>query len=298
MKKIKDLQGCGTALVTPFKADGRLDEEALRKLVDFQISEDIDFLVPCGTTGENPTLTLDEHLRVVEIVVEQSRGKVPVIAGAGGYSTAMVIELAKKVASLGVDGLLSVTPYYNKPTQEGLYQHYKTIAEAVNLPIILYNVPGRTSTNLLPDTVVRLSEIDNIIGIKEASGNISQIGELAVKVPKDFKIISGDDANALPLIAFGGVGLISVVSNQIPRIMVELTHLCLKGNFKKAMELQRKLYKLMKLNFVETNPIPVKAGLAMMGLIEEKYRLPLVPMKNENREKLRLALEELLQRKL
>jgi len=202
------------------------------------------------------------------------------------------------VASLGVDGLLSVTPYYNKPTQEGLYQHYKTIAEAVNLPIILYNVPGRTSTNLLPDTVVRLSEIDNIIGIKEASGNISQIGELAVKVPKDFKIISGDDANALPLIAFGGVGLISVVSNQIPRIMVELTHLCLKGNFKKAMELQRKLYKLMKLNFVETNPIPVKAGLAMMGLIEEKYRLPLVPMKNENREKLRLALEELLQRKL
>jgi len=298
MKKIKDLQGCGTALVTPFKADDQLDEEALRKLVDFQISEGIDFLVPCGTTGENPTLTLDEHLRVVEIVVEQSRGKVSVIAGAGGYSTAKVIELAKKVASLKVDGLLSVTPYYNKPTQDGLYQHYKTIAEAVNLPIILYNVPGRTSTNLLPDTVVRLSEIDNIIGIKEASGNISQIGELAVKVPKDFKIISGDDANALPIISLGGVGLISVVSNQVPKMMVELTHLCLKGNFKKAMELQRKLYKLMKLNFVETNPIPVKAGLAMMGLIEEKYRLPLVPMKNENREKMRVALEELLKRKL
>ena len=298
MKKIKDLQGCGTALVTPFKANGKLDEEALRKLVDFQITEGIDFLVPCGTTGENPTLTLEEHLRVVEIVVEQARGKVPIIAGAGGYNTAKVIEMANKIADLGVDGLLSVTPYYNKPTQEGLYQHYKTIAEAVNLPIILYNVPGRTSTNLLPDTVVRLSEIDNIIGIKEASGNISQIGELAVKVPKDFKIISGDDANALPIISFGGVGLISVVSNQVPRMMVELIHLCLKGNFKKAMELQRKLYKLMKLNFIETNPIPVKAGLAMMGMIEEKYRLPLVPMKDENREKLRLALEELLQRKL
>ncbi len=298
MKKIKDLQGCGTALVTPFKANGKLDEEGLRRLVDFQIREGIDFLVPCGTTGENPTLTLEEHLRVVEIVVEQSRGKVPIIAGAGGYNTAKVIEMASKVADLGVDGLLSVTPYYNKPTQEGLYQHYKTIAEAVNLPIVLYNVPGRTSTNLLPDTVVRLSEIDNIIGIKEASGNIGQIGELAVKVPKDFKIISGDDANTLPIISLGGVGLISVVSNQVPRMMVELVHLCLKGNFRKAMELQRKLYKLMKLNFVETNPIPVKAGLAMMGLIEEKYRLPLVPMKNENREKLRVALEELLQRKL
>jgi 4-hydroxy-tetrahydrodipicolinate synthase len=293
MKSLKRLQGCGTALVTPFDANKKIDEPALRKLIDFQIREGIDFLVPCGTTGESVTLSEEEHLRVVRIVLEQSRGRVPVIAGAGGYNTAHVIEMARKISALGVDGILSVTPYYNKPTQEGLFQHFKEIAESVAIPIILYNVPGRTSVNLLPDTVVRLSTIKNIAGLKAACGNISQIGELAVKVPEGFKILSGDDPNTLPIIAFGGVGVISVVSNQIPGSVVKLTHLCLEGKFKQALQVQKKLYDLMRLDFIETNPIPVKAGLAMMGLIDENYRLPLVPMAKENRQKLRLCMKEL-----
>jgi len=290
---LKNLQGCGTALVTPFKTNGQLDEEALKRLVDFQISEGIDFLVPCGTTGESATLTTAEHLRVVEIVLHQAKGRVPVIAGAGGNNTMQVIELAQRVESLGVDGLLSVTPYYNKPTQEGLFQHYRALAEAVKLPIIVYNVPGRTSTNLLPDTVVRLSATENIIGVKEACGDINQINELAVKIPEGFKMFSGDDAITLPIIALGGVGVISVVSNQVPKMMTELTRLCLEGKYEAARSLQRQLYNLMKLNFIETNPIPVKAGLAIMGLIEESYRLPLVPMNEENRRKLRNAMAEL-----
>jgi 4-hydroxy-tetrahydrodipicolinate synthase len=293
MTKLKNLLGCGTALVTPFKADGRLDEAALQRLVDFQIREGIDFLVPCGTTGESATMTMAEHLRVVEIVVQCANGRVPVVAGAGGNDTAHVIEMAKRVEALGVDGLLSVTPYYNKPTQEGLFQHYRALTEAVNLPIIVYNVPGRTSTNLLPDTVVRLSAIDNIIGIKEACGDINQITELAMKIPAGFKLFSGDDALILPIIALGGGGVISVISNQAPKMMAELTRLCLEGQLGAARTLQRKLYSLMKLNFIETNPIPVKAGLAMMGLIEESYRLPLVPMNEENRRKLRNAMAEL-----
>jgi 4-hydroxy-tetrahydrodipicolinate synthase len=292
MINIKTLHGCGTALVTPFNADGQLDEAALAKLVDFQIREGIDFLVPCGTTGESATLTMAEHLRVVEIVVQGANGRVPVIAGAGGNNTAHVIEMAKRIVSLGVDGLLSVTPYYNKPTQAGLLAHYRALAEAVKLPIIVYNVPGRTSTNLLPDTVVKLSAIDNIIGIKEACGDINQITELAAKIPPDFKLLSGDDALTLPIIALGGVGVISVISNQAPKMMVELTRQCLEGNFEAARVLQRKLYNLMKLNFIETNPIPVKAGLAMMSLLEESYRLPLVPMSDENRRKLRNAMVE------
>jgi 4-hydroxy-tetrahydrodipicolinate synthase len=293
MPNLKNLHGCGTALVTPFKADGRLDEIALARLVDFQISEGIDFLVPCGTTGESATLAIAEHLRVVEIVVQRAEGRVPVIAGAGGNNTAHVIEMAKQIERLGVDGLLSVTPYYNKPTQAGLLAHYRALAEAVKLPIIVYNVPGRTSTNLLPDTVVKLSAIDNIIGIKEACGDINQITELAMKIPPDFKLLSGDDALTLPIIALGGAGVISVISNQAPKMMTELTRLCLEGKFESARGLQRQLYNLMKLNFIETNPIPVKAGLAMMGLIEENYRLPLVPMNEENRKKLRSAIREL-----
>jgi 4-hydroxy-tetrahydrodipicolinate synthase len=293
MVKAKNLRGCGTALVTPFKATGQLDEAALTKLVNFQITQGIDFLVPGGTTGESATLTMAEHLRVVEIVVKGANGRVPVIAGAGGNNTAHVIEMAKSIASLGVDGLLSVTPYYNKPTQEGLFQHYRALAAAVKLPIIVYNVPGRTSTNLLPDTVVRLSAIDNIIGIKEACGDISQINELAVKIPPSFKLFSGDDALTLPIIALGGMGVISVISNQAPMMTTELTRLCLDGKFDVARDLQRKLYALMKLNFIETNPIPVKAGLAMMGLIEESYRLPLLPMSEDNKRKLRSAMVEL-----
>jgi 4-hydroxy-tetrahydrodipicolinate synthase len=293
MANKKEIQGCGTALVTPFTRDGSLDEEALRRLVDFQISNGIDFLVPCGTTGENPTLTAEEHVRVVEIVVGEANGRVPVVAGAGGYDTRKVIETANKVKNAGADAILSVTPYYNKPTQAGLIAHYSAIAGAVDAPIIMYNVPGRTSTNLLPETVVKLARVQGIIGIKEASGNIGQIEELAVKVPPDFKIISGDDAITLPMIALGGVGVISVVSNQVPRKMVKLIHLCLDGQFKKAMEMQSELHDLMKVNFIETNPIPVKAGLAMMGLIEESYRLPLVPMADENRERLRHVLKKM-----
>ncbi len=293
MTKRTSLQGCGTALVTPFTADGRLDEVALARLVEFQIDEGIDFLVPCGTTGESATLSIEEHLRVVEVVLQRAKGQVPVIAGAGGNNTAHVIEMAKRTEGLGVDGLLSVTPYYNKPTRQGLFQHYCALAKAVKLPIILYNVPGRTSTNLLPDTVVELSTIDNIIGIKEASGDINQIGELAAKIPVGFKLFSGDDAVTLPVIALGGAGVVSVVSNQAPRMMTGLTHLCLDGKFEQARALHGKLYRLMKLNFIETNPIPVKAGLAMMGLIEESYRLPLVPMSEEHRQMLSSAMKEL-----
>ncbi|MGD9487437.1 MAG: 4-hydroxy-tetrahydrodipicolinate synthase [Calditrichaceae bacterium] len=293
MKALKDLKGCGTALVTPFKYDGQIDFDALRKLVDYQIRGGIDFLVPCGTTGESATFTLEEHLQVVETVVKQAAGKVPVIAGAGGNNTAKVIEMAKEVAKLGVDGLLSVTPYYNKPTQEGLYQHYKAIASAVSSPIIVYNVPGRTSTNILPDTAVRLSGIDNIIGIKEASGNIGQIAELAAKIPENFKILSGDDATTIPIISLGGVGLISVVSNQVPGKMTKMTNLCLKGDYSGAREIQKELFNLMTLNFIETNPTPVKAGLAMMGMMDEIYRLPLVKMNESNKKLLENELRKL-----
>ena len=214
-----------------FKTNGQLDEEALQRLVDFQIREGIDFLVPCGTTGESATLSMAEHLRVVEIVVQRANRRVPVVAGAGGNNTAHVIEMAKRIESLGVDGLLSVTPYYNKPTQAGLFEHYRVLAAAVKLPIIVYNVPGRTSTNLLPDTVVKLSAIDNIIGIKEACGDINQITELAMKIPSGFKIFSGDDAITVPIIALGGSGVISVVSNQVPRSMSEITHLCFERKY-------------------------------------------------------------------
>lgn len=293
MSKLDNLRGCGTALVTPFKADKSIDEKALRGLVDYQLKGGIDFLVPCGTTGESATMTQEEHLRVVEIVVDQAGGKVPIIGGAGGYDTKKVIEMAKRVEDLGADGLLSVTPYYNKPTQAGLIAHYEAIAEAVKTPIILYNVPGRTGCNLLPDTIVQLSQVKNIAGVKEASGNIGQIGELAVKVPEGFKILSGDDPNTLPMVALGAVGVISVVSNQAPKMVVELTHCCLDGKFREAVALQRKLFDLMKVDFIETNPIPVKAGLVMMGLMEEHYRLPLVPMAEENKKKLRAVLTEL-----
>ena len=293
MRKLPHLRGCGTALVTPFKATGEIDEEALDRLVDFQIDEGIDFLVPCGTTGESATMTMDEHIHVAESVHKRARGRVPVIVGAGGNNTAHVIELAKRIAALGVDGLLCVTPYYNRPTQEGLYQHYRALAAAVNLPIIVYNVPGRTSVNLLPDTVTRLAVTENIIGIKEACGDINQIADLAVQVPGSFKIFSGDDTITLPLIALGAVGVISVVSNQVPKQMTELVRLCLNGDYEKARSLQRRLFRLMKVNFVETNPIPVKAGMAMIGMMAESYRLPLVPMAKENRQKLRSAMAEL-----
>src|SRR5580704_9241231 len=226
--------GCGTALVTPFGKDVRLDENALRRLLRRQIEAGINFLVPCGTTGENPTLTRPEHLRVVEIAVDEARRaprKVPVLGGAGGYSTLEVIQLAKELGYIGVDGILSVTPYYNKPTQEGLYQHYKAIAAAVPLPIIVYSVQGRTGVNVEPATLKRLAEIDNIAGVKEASGNISQMARVVHEVPERFAVLSGDDSITIPLIALGGHGVISVVSNQIPAEMTQLTRFAISGDF-------------------------------------------------------------------
>lgn len=293
MSDISTLKGCGTALVTPFKENLSIDEAALRSFVEFQISEGIDFLVPCGTTGESPTLSDAEHRRVVEIVVEETRGRVPVIAGAGGYNTAHVINLARECERLGVDGLLSVTPYYNKPVQDGLYQHFKAIAGATSLPIILYNVPPRTNVNIQPDTIVRLAQIPNIIGVKEASGDISQIAEIINRVPAGFKVLSGDDSMTLPLIAVGGVGLISVASNEAPANLTALTRACLDNNWDEARRLNRELWSLMKANFIETSPGPVKAALALMGKIKEVYRLPIIPVKAETKEKLRAVLVEL-----
>jgi 4-hydroxy-tetrahydrodipicolinate synthase len=291
--------GCGTAMVTPFRRDGALDEPTLRNLVRRQIDSGIDFLVPCGTTGESPTLTHEEHLRVVEITVEEakrgsSRGaSVPVLAGAGGYNTAEVIALARELAAIGVDGILSVTPYYNKPTQEGLYQHYRAIAEAVALPILLYSVQGRTGINIEPATVKRLAEIDNLIGIKEASGSIGQMAAILNSVPGSFIVLSGDDAITLPLIALGGRGVISVVSNEIPAEMTQLTRLANQGNFAGAREIHRRYHPLMEINFVESNPIPVKAAMAVMGLLEPAWRLPLVAPKAENAGRIRAVLASL-----
>jgi 4-hydroxy-tetrahydrodipicolinate synthase len=283
--------GCGTALVTPFRRDLSLDETAVRKLVRRQIEAGINFLVPCGTTGENPTLTRAEHLRVVEITLEEAKGKVPVLAGAGGYNTQEVIELAREVERLGADGILSVTPYYNKPTQEGLYQHFKAIADAVHIPIVVYSVQGRTGVNVEPATLARLAQIPNIAGVKEASGNIAQMASIIQQVPESFAVLSGDDAITLPLIALGGRGIISVVSNEIPAEMTHLAQLCLSGDFAGARTLQRKYLPLMEINFVESNPIPVKAAMALMGLLEPVYRLPMCPPKPENLARIEKVLE-------
>lgn len=275
-------KGCGTALVTPFKADLSLDEATLRRLVRRQVDEGIHFLVPCGTTGESPTLTREEHLRVIEITIEEADGKCPVLAGAGGYNTREVIELAREIESLGADGILSVTPYYNRPTQEGLYQHYKFIAESMALPIIVYSVQGRTGVNVEPATLARLAEIPNIIGVKEASGNISQMASVIQRVPPEFLVFSGDDAITLPIVALGGHGTISVVANQIPGPMSRLVQFCLDGDFAEARKLQRKYLPLMEVNFIESNPIPVKAALGIMGLLDPVFRLPMVPPRPEN----------------
>jgi 4-hydroxy-tetrahydrodipicolinate synthase len=285
--------GTGTALVTPFRNDGSLDETALRSLVKRQIDAGINFLVPCGTTGESPTLTHTEHLRVVEITLEIAKGKVPVLAGAGGYNTAEVTSLAKELQKLGADGILSVTPYYNKPTQEGLFQHFKAIASAINLPIILYSVQGRTGVNIEPATVLRLSQIKNIVGIKEASGSISQMGAILNLVSKDFLVLSGDDSLTLPLISLGGRGLISVASNEIPAEMTRLVQSALSGDFSEARRLHFQYLSLMDINFVESNPIPVKAALAEMGLLQPVWRLPLVSPKPENLARIRAVLESL-----
>ena len=284
--------GCGTALVTPFRRDLSLDEETLRRLVRRQIDAGINFLVPCGTTGESPTLTSAEQRRVVEITIEEARPrKLPVVAGAGGNNTAHVIEMAREWETLGATGILSVAPYYNKPTQEGLYQHYKAIANAISLPIILYNIPGRTGVNIEPATIARLAEIDNIVGVKEASGNISQMAVVLDMVPSRFLVLSGDDAITLPLMALGGKGLISVSSNEIPAEMTRIVQLALANDFAAAREVHRRYSKLMDANFIETNPGPVKAAMALMGLLEPVFRLPLVAPKPETLTKIRGALE-------
>ena len=285
--------GCGTALITPFRRDLSLDEEAIRRLVRRQIDGGINFLVPCGTTGESPTLSHAEQLRVVELTIEESRGKVPVLAGAGGNDTSHVIALGREFQQLGASGILSVSPYYNKPTQEGLYQHFKALAAAVRLPIILYNIPGRTGVNIEPATINRLAEIDNIVGVKEASGSISQMAALLDIVPDDFIVLSGDDAITLPLLAIGGRGLISVASNEIPAEMTRLVQLGLAGDFAAARAIQRRYFRLMDVNFIETNPTPVKAAMALMGLCDPICRLPLVQPKPENLAKIRGVLESL-----
>jgi 4-hydroxy-tetrahydrodipicolinate synthase len=284
--------GCGTALVTPFRSDLSLDEEALRRLVRRQIHGGVHFLVPCGTTGESPTLSGKEHLRVVEITLEEAKGKVPVVAGCGGYNTAEVAELARELEAMEVDGLLSVTPYYNRPTPEGLYQHYSAIAAATRLPILVYNVPGRTGLNVTPETLQQLASIDNIVGVKEASGNIGQMAQICQSMPKTFAVLSGDDALTLPLMAMGGVGIISVASNQIPAEMAQLSEACLRGDFTAAREIHARYLPLMEVNFIESSPGPVKAAMAMMGLIEPYYRLPMVPPRTESRAKIEKVLNK------
>jgi 4-hydroxy-tetrahydrodipicolinate synthase len=283
--------GCGTALVTPFKRDQSLDEPTLRKLVRRQIDSGINFLVPCGTTGESPTLTRAEHLRVVEIAIEESAGKVPVLAGAGGYNTHEVTELARELESLGADGILSVTPYYNKPTQEGLYQHYQAIANAVQIPIIVYSVQGRTGVNVEPATLGRLAQIGNIVGVKEASGNIGQMANIFNEVPETFAVLSGDDAVTIPLMALGGRGIISVVSNEIPAEMTELAQACLRNDFARARAIQSAFLPLMNVNFVESNPIPVKAAMGLMGLLDPVYRLPMCPPAAASLARIEKAIE-------
>jgi 4-hydroxy-tetrahydrodipicolinate synthase len=284
-------QGCGTALVTPFKSNGTLDESALRKLIKRQISAGIHFLVPCGTTGESPTLTIEEHLRVVEIAVEEAKSRVPVMAGAGGYNTAEVAALAQEIEALGADAILSVTPYYNKPTQEGLYEHYRAIAKATALPIVVYSVQGRTGINVEPGTLARLSGIKNIIGVKEASGNVAQMARVLQAVPKNFSVLSGDDALTIPLMALGGHGIISVVSNQIPGEMAALADACLEGDFARARKIHEKYFALMEVNFVESNPMPVKWAMAEMGLLKPVYRLPMIAPSAEAKAKIQKVLK-------
>ncbi len=288
------LRGCGTALVTPFHQDGSVDEAALRNLVAWQVESGIDFLVPCGTTGETPTLTRDEWLYVISTTIEVAAGRVPIVVGATSNSTQDAVEKAKEVAARpGVDAILTASPYYNKPTQEGQYRHFKAIAEAVgDRPIILYNVPGRTAANLEPATLARLAEIPNIVGVKEASGNMTQIAEAIACVPESFLVFSGDDAVTLPVISLGGVGVISVASNEIPHEMAAMTRAALDNDWITARGIHRKYLALMQANFIESSPLPVKAVLAMMGKIEENYRLPLLPMRRDMRAKLQKIVME------
>jgi 4-hydroxy-tetrahydrodipicolinate synthase len=285
--------GLGTALVTPFRADGSIDETAVRRLARRQVEAGVHFVSPCGTTGEAPTLSHREKLRVVELVIDEVAGRVPVLPGAGGYDTREVIEQARELEKMGADGILSVTPYYNKPTQEGLYEHYKAIAGSTSLPIVLYNVPGRAGVNIEVRTVVRLSEIRNIVGVKEASGNVVQMFEIYAACREDFLLLSGDDSLTVAVMAIGGRGVISVASNAMPAEMAQIVELCEKGDYAGARKLHAWLLPFIQVNFVEANPIPVKAAMAAMGLLEEAYRLPLVPPSEAARDKIMRVLQDL-----
>jgi 4-hydroxy-tetrahydrodipicolinate synthase len=285
--------GVGTALITPFKTNGDVDEAAVRKLARRQVDAGVHFLVPCGTTGETPTLTPTERKRIVDIVLDEAGDKALVLAGAGGYDTKEVIHAVAEMQKLGAHGILSVTPYYNKPTMEGLFQHYKAIANSTPLPIIVYNVPGRTGCNIDPSTVVRLASIENIVGVKEASGNITQMAEICSRVPSDFVVLSGDDAVTLPLMAMGGRGIISVASNEIPAEMVQMVEAAERGDYAAARKMHNRLLPLMQINFIESSPGPVKFAMAEMGLCEEIYRLPMVPITDASKAKIRQVLTSL-----
>jgi 4-hydroxy-tetrahydrodipicolinate synthase len=289
----RSFAGAGTALVTPFTRSGELDEPALRRLVERQVREGIDVLVPCGTTGESATMTEDEQKRVVQITVEVAGGRVPVLAGAGSNDTRAAVQKAKAMAALGADGILSVGPYYNKPTPEGFHRHFNAVADAVTVPVVVYNVPGRTGSNIDAKTMLRLARHGNIRAVKEASGSLAQIMEILRDRPEGFQVLSGDDAFTLAVMAHGGEGVISVCANQVPGPMHELCAAAAAGDFAGARRIHNRLLKLMNLNFVESNPIPVKASLALMGLCEESYRLPMCPPSEATREALKGALGEL-----
>jgi len=285
--------GVGTALVTPFTKSGAVDEAGVKRLARRQIDAGVHFLVPCGTTGETPTLSEDERRRVVELVVEEANGQVPVMAGAGGYDTREVVHAAEQMRQAGATGLLSVTPYYNKPTPEGLFQHFSAIADATDLPILLYNVPGRTGVNMDAATVARLATIPRIIGVKEASGNIQQMAEILRAVPAEFQVLSGDDAITLPLMAIGGRGIISVASNAIPAEMAQMVEAAERGDYQAARSMHQRLLPFLLVNFVESNPGPVKFAMAAMGLCEEVYRLPMVSPRQASKDKVLSVLAEL-----
>jgi 4-hydroxy-tetrahydrodipicolinate synthase len=293
MFDVQKLRGTVVALVTPLDSNKQIDEQRLRKLVDWQIEQGTNVLLACGTTGESATMSHEEHHRVMDIVISQANGRVPVICGAGSNATHEAIDLSRYAEKVGGQAVLSVCPYYNKPTQEGLYQHFKAIAESINLPLIVYNVPGRTGVNLAPATLMRLAQVPGIIGVKEASGNITQIMEILRIRPKDFLVFSGDDAITLPIMAVGADGVISVVANETPRLLRDMVWSAFNGDWRRAQELHHLLLPLMEMNFIESNPIPVKTAMAMMGLIDEQFRLPLVPMAIENKEKLRKCLVDL-----
>jgi 4-hydroxy-tetrahydrodipicolinate synthase len=293
--KIDWLRGCATALVTPFTGSGEVDEVRMRALLDRQMSKGVRLLVPCGTTGESATMTEDEDERVIQLTIEMARGRARVIAGTGSNATAAACAYSQRARTLGADAVLVVAPFYNKPTQEGLYAHFRAVAEAVaGLPVVIYNVPGRTSCNIAAETTLRLAhEVENIVAVKEASGNLSQMMEILRGRPAGFMVLSGDDAMTLPLIALGGDGLISVASNEAPDLMSRMVDLALAGNWDEARALHFQLLPLMEINFIESSPGPVKAALAIMGLIEENFRLPLVPVQEKSRERIRAVITEL-----